>query len=476
MFKSFEEAKKYCTDNGVKMIDFKMVDIDGRWRHIAIPESRFVPDLMESGIGFDGSNYGFAAVEKSDMIFIPDLSSAALDPFAEVTTLSMIGDVYVIASPNYRFNQDPRNVSKHAVEYLKSTGIADEMIIGPEFEFHLFDNVSYSVKPEDMSFSVDTRQASWNSAYTDSNNKGYITPGHRGYHADLPNDITYDLRSRICLMLEERGIKVKYHHHEVGGSGQVEIEVELGELTKMADNTMTIKYMVKNAALQDGRTATFMPKPIYSEAGNGMHVHMLLFKDGKPVFYDPDGYSELSETALYFIGGLLKHARSLCGFTNPSTNSYKRLVPGFEAPVTIGYATSNRSAVIRIPAYAKAPDKRRFELRSPDATCNPYYAYAAILMAGIDGVKNKIDPSKCGWGPFDFNLYTLSDEEKAKIQSLPRTLEEALDALEADHDYLTEGGVFPERLIEIWLKKKRAEAAAINKIPHPAEFANYYDL
>ncbi|MBQ4346788.1 MAG: type I glutamate--ammonia ligase [Oscillospiraceae bacterium] len=476
MFKTFEEAKQYCADHQVRMLDFKMVDLDGRWRHIAIPESRFVPELMESGIGFDGSNYGFAPVEKSDMIFIPDLSSAALDPFAEVTTLSMIGDVYVIAEENYRFDQDPRNVSKHAVEYLRSTGIAEEMIIGPEFEFHIFDNVTYSTKPEEMSFAVDTHQASWNSNYCDGNNKGYITPGHRGYHADLPNDITYDLRSRICLMLEERGIKVKYHHHEVGGSGQVEIEVELGEMTKMADNTMTIKYMVKNAALQDGRTATFMPKPLYNEAGNGMHVHMLLFKDGKPVFYDKNGYSELSDEALYFIGGLLKHAASLCAFTNPSTNSFKRLVPGFEAPVTIGYATSNRSAVVRIPAYAKSPDKRRFELRCPDATCNPYYAYSAILMAGIDGIQNKIDPSKCGWGPFDFNLYNLSDEEKAKIQSLPRSMEEALDALEADHEYLTRGGVFPERLIEIWLKKKRAEAANINKIPHPAEFASYYDL
>ncbi len=476
MFKTFDEAKQFCAEKGVKMIDFKMVDIDGRWRHIAIPESRFVPELMESGIGFDGSNYGFAAVEKSDMIFIPDLSSAALDPFAQIPTLSMIGDVYVIASPNYRFDQDPRNVSKHAIEYLKSTGIADEMIIGPEFEFHILDSVAYSTKPNNISVEMTSVESEWSSTNGFDNNGGYVTPAHRGYHADLPNDLTYDLRSRICMMLEERGVKVKYHHHEVGGSGQVEIEVELGEMTQMADNTMTIKYIVKNAALQEGKTATFMPKPIYKEAGNGMHVHMLLFKDGKPVFYDPNGYSELSDTALYFIGGLLKHAASLAGFTNPSTNSYKRLVPGFEAPVTIGYATSNRSAVIRIPAYAKSPSKRRFELRCPDATCNPYYAYAAILMAGIDGVKNKIDPSKCGWGPFDFNLYTLSDEEKAKLQSLPKTLDEALDALEADHDYLTAGGVFPERLIELWVAKKRAEGKEITQMPHPAEFAKYYDL
>ncbi len=247
-------------------------------------------------------------------------------------------------------------------------------------------------------------------------------------------------------------------------------------MTEMADKTMIIKYVVKNAAIAAGKTATFMPKPIFGEAGNGMHVHMLLFKDGKPLFYDEKGYSNLSDTALYFIGGLLKHVPSLCAITNPSTNSYKRLVPGFEAPVTIGYATANRSSVIRIPAYAKSPENKRFEIRNPDATCNPYYAYAAILMAGLDGVQNKIDPSTQGWGPFDFNLYDLSDEEKAKIKSLPKNLDEALDALEKDYEYLTRGGVFPERLIKLWIKKKRAESEQFNKYPHPAEFANYYDL
>ena len=476
MFKTFDEAKKYCAENDVKMIDFKMIDLDGRWRHIAIPESRFEPALMEDGIGFDGSNYGFAPVEKSDMVFIPDLASAMLDPFAEVKTISMIGDVFIIDKPtNRRFDQDPRNVSKHAVEYMKSTGIADEMIIGPEFEFHVLDRVDFNVQSQKVSYSLDTKQAEWNTGNA-GENAGYQTPQKGGYHIDKPHDICYDLRSNMCLMLEEAGVKVKYHHHEVGGSGQMEIEVELGEMTAMADNTMIIKYVVKNAAVQAGKTATFLPKPIYGEAGNGMHVHMLLFKDGKPLFCDDAGYSGLSETAHYFIGGLLTHAASLCAFTNPSTNSYKRLIPGFEAPVTIGYATSNRSAVIRIPAYAKTPDKRRFELRSPDATCNPYYAYAAILMAGLDGIKKKIDPSKCNWGPFDFNLYNLSEEEKSKLQALPKTLDEALDALEKDHDYLTEGGVFPQRLIDIWVAKKRAEAKKINTIPHPAEFAAYFDL
>ena len=269
---------------------------------------------------------------------------------------------------------------------------------------------------------------------------------------------------------------MKYHHHEVGGSGQMEIEVELGDMVDMADKTMIIKYVIRNAAVQEGKTATFMPKPLYKEAGNGMHVHMLLKKDGKPIFYDKEGYSGLSRTAHYFMGGLLKHVASLCAFTNPSTNSFKRLVPGFEAPVTVGYATSNRSAVIRIPAYAKSPETKRFELRNPDATSNPYYAYAAILMAGIDGIRNQIDPSKCGWGPYDFNLYDLSEEEQANIESLPKSLEEALDALEKDHDYLTAGGVFPERLIEIWLERKRKECLEISKIPSPVEFKKYYDL
>jgi len=283
-------------------------------------------------------------------------------------------------------------------------------------------------------------------------------------------------RSRVSMLMEKQGIGVKYHHHEVGGPGQIEIEVEFGSMLEMADKTMMTKYLIKNAAMSENKTATFMPKPIYAEAGNGMHVHMHLFKEGKPLFYDENGYSQLSETALFFIGGLLTHAKALCAFTNPSTNSYKRLVPGYEAPVTIGYATSNRSSVIRIPAYAKTPNDKRFELRSPDGTCNPYYAYSAILMAGLDGVLNRIDPKKCGFGPYDFNLYTLSDEEKKLIRQLPRSLDESLDALESDNEFLTAGGVFPPRLLEIWMKKKRAEAARYNQLPQPVEFELYYDI
>ena len=356
---------------------------------------------------------------------------------------------------------------------MKDTGIADTMLILPEFEFHLFDNVGWSVQPNNIGMSIDAAQAYWNS---DIEGKGRIVPHQKAYHVAKPFDRTYECRSEMCLEMEKAGIAIKYHHPEVGAAGQFEIEPMLGQMSKMADATMMIKYIIHNTALKYGLTATFMPKPVYGEAGNGMHVHMLLLKDGQPVFSDDDGYAHLSKTAHYFMGGLLKHIASLCAITNPSTNSFKRLVPGFEAPVTVGYATSNRSAVIRIPAYAKTPALRRFELRNPDATCNPYLCYAAILMAGLDGVKNQIDPHANGWGPYDMNLYSLSDEEKAKLSALPTSLDAALDALEADHDYLTAGGVFPEHLIKNFIANKRKECLDMAKIPHPAEFEKYFNL
>ena len=475
--KTLNDILKLCEEEEIQIIDFKMTDIDGRWRHLSIPVGRLTEDTMVYGIGFDGSNYGYAPVENSDMVFIPDLDSAVVDPYCEIPTLSMIGDVMVIDRPNNRpFDQYPRNVAKRAAEYLKETGVADTMILGPEYEFYVFDGVEFENRPESTGYKIHACQAEWNSGSNEGNNCGYSIPHHGGYHIALPMDINNDLRSQMTLDLEDFGVGVKYHHHEVGGCGQLEIEVSLDELTKMADATMSAKYVIKNVASENGCTATLMPKPVAGEAGSGMHVHMLLMKDGQPVFYDENGYAQLSETAMYFIGGLLTHAASLCALTNPSTNSYKRLIPGFEAPVTIGYAMANRSAVIRIPAYAKSPKDKRFELRNPDATCNPYYAYAAILMAGLDGVEKKIDPHAKGWGPFDFNLFNLPAEEKAKLGGLPGSLSEALDALEKDHDYLTKGGVFPERLLEVWIEKHRKEAERITRLPHPAEFAAYYDL
>lgn len=474
MKRSAEDIMKMIQEQDIKMVDFKIVDINGQFRHVTIPASQFTPATMKEGIGFDASNYGYAVVEKSDMVFIPDLDTAVLDAYCQIPTLSITGNAMIIDYPENRpLAQYPRNIVQAAERYMQESGIADTMQILPEFEFHVFDRAGWSVQPNNISVNVDANQAPWNS---NREGLGCVVPHQKNYHIALPFDATYEMRSEACLELEKMGIAIKYHHPEVGASGQFEIEPMLGQMSKMADASMMIKYVIHNTALQYGKVATFMPKPVYGEAGNGMHVHMLLLKDGEPVFSDDEGYSHLSKEAHWFIGGLLKHIAALCAITNPSTNSFKRLVPGFEAPVTVGYATSNRSAVIRIPAYAKTPNLRRFEIRNPDATCNPYFCYAALLMAGLDGIKNQIDPKAAGWGPYDFNLYHLSDEEKAKLTQLPTRLEDALDALEADHDFLTEGGVFPEELISNFIALKRKECAELSKIPHPAEFDKYFNL
>ena len=474
MPKNVQDILNLIQEHDIRMVDFKMVDINGQYRHVTIPAENFSEDTMRSGIGFDASNYGYAVVDKSDMVFIPDPDTAVIDPFCEIPTLSMTGNAMIIDSPENRpLSQYPRNIVLAANEYMKELGVADTMYILPEFEFYLFDQVGWEVQPNSIASFVDARQSYLNSA---SEGHGVVVPKQKNYHIAKPFDTSFECRSEMCMHMKDAGIEINYHHPEVAASGQFEIEPQLGEMVKMADATMMIKYIIHNTALKHGKSATFMPKPIYGEAGSGMHVHMLLMKDGQPVFSDDNGYAHLSETAHYFMGGLLKHIASLCALTNPSTNSFKRLVPGFEAPVTVGYATSNRSAVIRIPAYAKSPDKRRFELRNPDATCNPYFCYAAILMAGLDGVKNRIDPHANGWGPYDMNLYTLSEEEKAKLKGLPVCLEDALDALEADHDYLTAGGVFPEALIANFIKSKRRECRDMAAIPHPAEFDRYYNL
>ena len=469
-----QKIMELIREKNIQMVDFKMVDISGQYRHVSILAKDFDESVMKNGIGFDASNYGYAVVEKSDMVFIPDPDTAVIDPFCQIPTLSMTGNAMIIDSPQNRpLAQYPRNIVLAAEQYMRDTGIADTIMILPEFEFYLFDQVGWEVKPNSIGVSLDAAQAHWNSAVE---GMGNIVAKQKNYHIAKPFDISYEARSEMCLLMADAGIEINYHHPEVGAAGQYEIEPKLGQLSKMADATMLIKYIVHNVARKYGLSATFMPKPVYGEAGSGMHVHMLLLKDGQPVFSDDNGYAHLSKTAHYFMGGLLKHIASLCALTNPSTNSFKRLVPGFEAPVTVGYATSNRSAVIRIPAYAKEPTLRRFELRNPDATCNPYFCYAAILMAGLDGVKNQIDPHEQGWGPYDFNLFHLSDEEKKKLTGLPTSLEEALDALEADHDYLTAGGVVPQELLNNWIASKRAECRQMSAIPHPVEFEKYYNL
>ncbi len=474
MGKTVKDILNLVKQHDIKMIDFKMVDINGQFRHVTIPAKNFSEKTMKNGIGFDASNYGYAVVEKSDMVFIPDPDTAVIDPFCEIATLSMTGNAMIIDNPENRpLPQYPRNIVLAAEKYMKDMGLADTMLILPEFEFYLFDNVAWNVSGNSVGVSVDAAQAHWNSGIEGTGN---VVAKQKNYHIAKPFDVSYEARSEMCMLIDEAGIALNYHHPEVGAAGQFEIEPELGEMTKMADATMMIKYIIHNTARKYGLSATFMPKPVMGEAGNGMHVHMLLLKDGENVFSEDGAYANLSRTAHYFMGGLLKHIASLCAITNPSTNSFKRLVPGFEAPVTVGYATSNRSAVIRIPAYAKSPNLRRFELRNPDATCNPYFCYAAILMAGLDGVKNKIDPHAEGWGPYDMNLFHLSDEEKAKLKHLPTSLESALDALESDHDYLTAGGVFPEELISNFIKTKRAECRELSAIPHPAEFDKYYNL
>ena len=474
MSSKIKEILTLIKENNIQMVDFKMVDINGQYRHVTIPAKNFSEETMKNGIGFDASNYGYAVVEKSDMVFIPDPDTARIDPFCNIPTLSMTGNAMIIDSPENRpLAQYPRNIVLAAEKYMKDSGIADTMMILPEFEFYLFDEAGWEVSPNNITSWVDANQSYWNS---NTNGKGVIVPKQKAYHIAKPFDTSYECRSEMCMHIEDAGIKINYHHPEVAASGQFEIEPQLGKMSDMADATMMIKYIIHNTALKYGKTATFMPKPILGEAGSGMHVHMLLLKDSKPVFSDDNGYANLSREAHYFMGGLLRHIHSLCAITNPSTNSFKRLIPGFEAPVTVGYATSNRSAVIRIPAYAKSPDKRRFELRNPDATCNPYFCYAAILMAGIDGIKNKIDPHENGWGPYDVNLYHLPEEEKAKLQGLPTSLNEALDALEKDNDYLTAGGVFPKELIDNFIKAKREECKALSAIPHPAEYEKYFNL
>ena len=474
MAKTVQQIMDLIREQDIKMVDFKMVDIHGQFRHVTIPARDFNEEIMENGVGFDASNYGYAVVEKSDMVFIPDPDTAVIDPFCQIPTLSMTGNAMIIDTPaNRPLAQYPRNIVLAAEQYLKDSGIADTMLILPEFEFYLFNQVGWEVQANAIGMHLDYDQAHWNS-YTEGT--GNVVPKQKNYHIAKPFDPTYECRSEMVMLMEEAGIPVKYHHPEVGASGQFEIEPKLGQMSAMADASMMIKYIIRNTALKYGYSATLMPKPVYGEAGSGMHVHMLLLKDGEPVFSDDNGYSHLSKEAHWFMGGLLKHIASLCALTNPSTNSFKRLVPGFEAPVTVGYATSNRSAVIRIPAYAKEPGLRRFELRNPDATCNPYFCYAAILMAGIDGIKNQIDPHENGWGPYDMNLFNLPEEEKKKLKGLPTSLEEALDALEADHDYLTAGGVFPEILLKNFIRNKRAECLQMSQIPHPAEFDRYYNL
>jgi len=476
MFQNIQEMMDYCKSYDIEVIDLKVIDMKGVWHRLTITSTKLDEDILHKGIGFDGSSYGFLTVEKSDMVMIPDVTTAYVDSYKDHKTIAVIADIYVIHDGKFqRFEDDPRYIAQKAEEYMIKQDIADEVLLGPEFEFFVLDHVSYKNTNQHVEVKIDSKQADWNMGDDTKKNIGFKVKHHGGYHLDSPFDASYEYRTKVTLDAEKIGIPIKYHHSENGGPGQVEIEVNFAGIKEMGDRTMKMKNLLNLVAVSMGKTITFMPKPFANEAGNGLHVHIQLKKNGEYIMYDEKGYSKLSKLALYAIGGILKHARSLTAITNPSTNSYKRLVPGYEAPVTIGYATANRSAVIRIPGYALDETEKRFELRSPDAMSNPYFAYSAIMMAAFDGIINKIDPKKAGYGPYDINLYDLSEKELAKIGSLPTNLQEAADALKIDHDYLLAGNVFSKLMIDNHIKQIEKDHYLVNRMPHPLEFQLYYN-
>lgn len=407
------------------------------------------------------------------MVLVPDLTTAFVDPFWEAATLSFICST-LEADTHQIFANDPRNIAIRAEAYLRSTGIADRSLWGPEFEFYIFDNVAYENGVNRAGYRLDSNEADWNSG---TGGHGHYIPLHGGYHAIPPKDQLYNLRSEMSLHLEKMGVPVKYHHHEVGGPGQSEIETPMMGLVAAGDATMLVKYVTKMTAHAHGKTVTFMLKPLYGEAGSGMHFHQHLFKGHENVFYDPQGYGCMSETALYYIGGLLKHGAALLAFTNPSTNSYRRLVPGYEAPVNAFFSLGNRSAAVRIPKYANQPETARLEFRPPDATCNVYLALAAQLLAGLDGIQQRIDPRQHGYGPIDANIFAWSEAQRAAIQKLPASMREAMEALAVDHEFLLAGEVFSPELIQQWIDfKMESEYYQVRNRPHPFEFHLYFDV
>lgn len=443
----------------VEFIDLKAIDLTGRLHHISLPFHKgLLEKLLDEGVGFDGSSYGFRKVENSDMILIPDLDTAVIDPFRQSPTLSFYTHIVLTDGKKTPFSQDGRYLAKKAADILKKYTGADASWWGPEFEFYIFSNVQYDTRTATSYYKVEHEEEFFKKAY----------------HAANPFDVYDDFRDEACKLLQKFGIKVKYHHHEVGERGQQEIETYFSDLLATADNIVTAKYILFNFARQKNLFITFMPKPMYQQAGNGMHLHFYLTKNGKNAFHKKGEYGNINELGRFFIGGLLKHGAALSAFTNPSTNSYKRLVPGFEAPVALTYGQGNRASAIRIPKYISNPDETRFEYRPPDATANPYLCLTAMLLAGIDGVVNKIDPVKEGFGPFDKNIF--DESLKDKIHFLPRNLDEALDALEADHDFLKRDNIFTDELLEQWSKIKHEEIHSIGTMPHPFEYKMYFNL
>ena len=472
MSKSISDVLKLAKESGAKILDLKFMDFPGLWQHFSTPISLLTEDLFEEGFGFDGSSIrGWQAINESDMSVIPDPSTAMIDPFMNPTTLSIIGDIYDPLT-RQKYSRCPRNIAQKAEAYLQSTGLADTAYFGPEAEFFIFDDIRFDQNANSGFYFIDSVEGRWNSGKDEGPNLGYKPRYKEGYFPVPPGDAFHDLRSEMLLTMEACGLEVECHHHEVATGGQAEIDLKYGHLVKTADDLLLYKYIVKNTARKHGKTVTFMPKPLYADNGSGMHCHMSLWKDGQPLFAG-DGYAGLSEMALYYIGGILKHAQALIALTNPTTNSFKRLVPGYEAPVNLAYSQRNRSAACRIPVYSNSPKAKRVEFRCPDPTCNPYLAFSAMLMAGLDGIANKIHPGE----PLDRDIYDLTPQELAEVPSTPASLSDALDALEKDHAFLLKGDVFTEDVIDTWISYKREnEVDAIRLRPHPYEFALYYDI
>jgi len=472
MFNTPAEALKYVKDHDIDMVDLKVAGIAGQWLHITIPARQFTAEHFEEGVGYDGSSgAGYGKVESGDVVARPEPESAFVDPFFEHPTLSFFCET-LVADTKEPMKNDPRTIARRAVEYMRSTGFADEAWMAPEFEFHIFDSVDIVNEPYSVSVDIHSSET-----HTDGMTPAINTKA--GYLRMPPADNLHDLRTEACLILEKLGVPVRYHHHEVGAPGQCEIEVDLQPLLTAADQAMLVKYVIKNVAQQHGKLATFMPKVVYGEAGNGMHVHQKLTKDGKFIFFDDarKNYANLSDLALQYVAGLLINGRALTGITNPSTNSFKRLIEGYEAPVNLFFSLANRSAAIRVPRYAVTPEAKRIEYRPPDMTGNIYLILASMLMAGLDGIQRKLDPAKHDLGPYDVDISKQSAEYRAKITPLPRSLYAALDSLKKDHAFLTKGEVFSESFIEGWIEgKKLNDASAVASRPHPFEFELYLDV
>ncbi len=468
----YQDVLKLAKDNKCQFIDLKFIDLPGTWQHYTLPIKE-LEDLFEEGNGFDGSSIrGFRPIHESDMLLFPDPATAVVDPILTPSTLSLICDVRD-PMDGKAYDHDPRYVAKKAEAYLKSTGIADTSFWGPELEFFIFNSIAFETTSHSSFYEIDSQEGIWNSGDNSEPNLGYRPRHKEGYFPCPPTDQMHDIRTEMALKMVAAGIDIEKHHHEVATGGQVEFGMRFDTLLRQADKVMMYKYIAKNVAIQNGFTVTFMPKPLFQDNGSGMHVHQSLWKGDTNKFYDAKGYGGISQTCKYYIGGLIAHSPSLLALCAPTTNSYRRLVPGYEAPINLVYSQRNRSASIRIPLYSKSTKAKRIEYRCPDSSCNPYLAFPAMLLAGLDGIKNKIDPGE----PIDKDIYELEPEEKAKIKSTPGSLGEVLDALKKDHDYLLAGDVFTEELIDTWINyKKKNEMDAIALRPHPYEFHLYFDI